>query len=182
MTSSFPQASRNRQLNYPMRIVHPERSEGSLCQRRSTTNCPAPHLLSLYFQSLPTIKFCNSFVLITIQIAPGWGVVPIFQFRSSNFQSARECANSYPRLGSLCYNRAAVNFTANPKFAADSQAAKACDSVPSQAGQVPELLDKQWGNEDPSRYCPVCSQRLESRRCKLICSVCGYYMSCTDYY
>jgi hypothetical protein len=31
-------------------------------------------------------------------------------------------------------------------------------------------------------YCPVCSQRLESRRCKLICLVCGYYMSCADYY
>ena len=37
-------------------------------------------------------------------------------------------------------------------------------------------------SEDPSRYCPVCSQRLESRRCKLICLVCGYYMSCADYY
>ena len=36
--------------------------------------------------------------------------------------------------------------------------------------------------DDVSRYCPVCSQRLESRRCKLICSVCGYYMSCADYY
>jgi len=36
--------------------------------------------------------------------------------------------------------------------------------------------------EDASRYCPVCSQRLESRRCKLVCSVCGYYMSCSDYY
>jgi len=36
--------------------------------------------------------------------------------------------------------------------------------------------------EEPSRYCPVCSQRLESRRCKLICPVCGYYMSCADYY
>jgi hypothetical protein len=35
---------------------------------------------------------------------------------------------------------------------------------------------------DVSRYCPVCSQRLESRRCKLICPVCGYYMSCADYY
>jgi NADH pyrophosphatase NudC (nudix superfamily) len=31
------------------------------------------------------------------------------------------------------------------------------------------------------RYCPVCSQRLESRRCKLICNQCGYYMSCADY-
>jgi len=36
--------------------------------------------------------------------------------------------------------------------------------------------------EDPSRFCPVCSQRLESRRCKLVCNVCGYYMSCADYY
>jgi hypothetical protein len=36
--------------------------------------------------------------------------------------------------------------------------------------------------EDASRFCPVCSQRLESRRCKLICPVCGYYMSCADYY
>lgn len=38
------------------------------------------------------------------------------------------------------------------------------------------------GGEDASRFCPVCSQRLESRRCKLICQVCGYYMSCADYY
>jgi hypothetical protein len=38
------------------------------------------------------------------------------------------------------------------------------------------------GVEDASQYCPVCSQQLESRRCKLICSVCGYYMSCSDYY
>jgi hypothetical protein len=37
-------------------------------------------------------------------------------------------------------------------------------------------------SEDPSRYCPVCSRRLESKRCKLICPECGYYMSCADYY
>jgi hypothetical protein len=37
-------------------------------------------------------------------------------------------------------------------------------------------------HEDASRYCPVCSQRLESHRCKLVCGVCGYYMSCADYY
>jgi len=37
-------------------------------------------------------------------------------------------------------------------------------------------------HDDVSQYCPVCSQRLESRRCKLICPVCGYYMSCADYY
>jgi len=31
-------------------------------------------------------------------------------------------------------------------------------------------------------YCPTCSARLTSRRCKLICDQCGYYMSCADYY
>ena len=31
-------------------------------------------------------------------------------------------------------------------------------------------------------YCPVCSMKLESRKCKLFCSQCGYYMSCADYY
>jgi hypothetical protein len=36
--------------------------------------------------------------------------------------------------------------------------------------------------ESPSSYCPVCSARLEPHRCKLCCRVCGYYMSCSDYY
>jgi hypothetical protein len=31
-------------------------------------------------------------------------------------------------------------------------------------------------------YCPVCSMKLESRKCKLFCAQCGYYMSCADYY
>ncbi len=36
--------------------------------------------------------------------------------------------------------------------------------------------------EEPMLYCPVCSTRLASRKCKLICEKCGYYMSCADYY
>jgi hypothetical protein len=36
--------------------------------------------------------------------------------------------------------------------------------------------------EEPMLYCPVCSTRLTSRKCKLICETCGYYMSCADYY
>jgi Zn finger protein HypA/HybF involved in hydrogenase expression len=36
--------------------------------------------------------------------------------------------------------------------------------------------------EEASRYCPVCSQPLASRSCKLICPGCGYYMSCSDFY
>lgn len=100
-----------------------------------------------------------------------WSIIPV---------RSRSSLNPYPLIPALCYNRAAVNFTANPESAGDSsRPAKAFDSseASSQAGELPALR-----NEDPSRYCPVCSQRLESRRCKLICSVCGYYMSCADYY
>jgi len=35
---------------------------------------------------------------------------------------------------------------------------------------------------EPMLWCPVCSERLEQRKCKLFCSRCGYYMSCADYY
>jgi hypothetical protein len=37
-------------------------------------------------------------------------------------------------------------------------------------------------NAEPMLYCPVCSMRLEQHKCKLICTRCGYYMSCADYY
>jgi hypothetical protein len=74
-------------LNYPMRIVHPERSEGSLGRPsnfQQLTNCLKFDTLSLpfYFQLLPTVKFCNSFVLITIQIARGVGSPPLAKSES----------------------------------------------------------------------------------------------------
>jgi hypothetical protein len=36
--------------------------------------------------------------------------------------------------------------------------------------------------DEPMLYCPVCSTRLNQRKCKLFCEQCGYYMSCADYY
>jgi hypothetical protein len=47
---------------------------------------------------------------------------------------------------------------------------------PSKAPEPPQSKD------EPMLYCPVCSLRLESRKCKLFCTQCGYYMSCADYY
>ena len=55
------------------------------------------------------------------------------------------------------------------------------DAIAATAGTAARVLAT-VPQEDASRFCPVCSQRLESRRCKLICNVCGYYMSCADYY
>jgi hypothetical protein len=32
------------------------------------------------------------------------------------------------------------------------------------------------------QICPTCSHRLTGHHCKLICTNCGYYLSCADYY
>ena len=78
----------------------------------------------------------------------------------------------------LCYNRRAVERTTKRELTqvqaepAQASSAAPLPGSPSLAARI----------EDPSWYCPVCSQRLESRHCRLICSACGYYMSCADYY
>jgi hypothetical protein len=88
----------------------------------------------------------------------------------------------------MCYNRRALERVAKepgvpvspePSGVFRAQTVPVLDSPNSVAAKPSEFPA---ADEDASRYCPVCSQRLESRRCKLICPVCGYYMSCADYY
>lgn len=42
------------------------------------------------------------------------------------------------------------------------------------------------GTEAPVEHhcqiCPTCSHRLTGHKCKLVCTHCGYYLSCADYY
>jgi len=90
----------------------------------------------------------------------------------------------------MCYKQRAVESTAKLHIAKLRLAAEAssllsahppvAEAAPVAAAQ--DTVHSLEAGDDISRYCPVCSQRLTSRRCKLICTVCGYYMSCADYY
>src|SRR5262249_52768163 len=105
----------------------------------------------------------------------------------------------YPHLARLCYKRCAVEPGVQRAGASDlrSESRKglrgetcgnATESAGERGGTVPaegstaSHLPVTVVREDASQFCPDWSQRLESRRCKLICNVCGYYMSCADYY
>jgi hypothetical protein len=81
--------------------------------------------------------------------------------------------------GLMCYNREAVKQDGMQEIAPEEVRGAVAAGLPNQRVAENAAAGVQ---EDPSRYCPVCSQRLESRRCKLVCGVCGYYMSCADYY
>ena len=36
--------------------------------------------------------------------------------------------------------------------------------------------------EHHCQVCPTCSHRLTGHHCKLVCTQCGYYLSCADYF
>ena len=81
--------------------------------------------------------------------------------------------------GGMCYNLRAVKDTGKQETAPDELRGAA---VAESRGNTAAKEMAAPGQEDASRYCPICSERLESRRCKLVCNGCGYYMSCADYY
>jgi hypothetical protein len=60
--------------------------------------------------------------------------------------------------------------------AENSSAAAACTFGDSQLAGDTKTLDHHC------QLCPTCSHRLTGHRCKLVCTNCGYYLSCADYY
>jgi hypothetical protein len=46
----------------------------------------------------------------------------------------------------------------------------------------PQAVAETAAVEHLCQICPACGSRLSGHRCKLVCRMCGYYMSCADYY
>jgi hypothetical protein len=77
----------------------------------------------------------------------------------------------------------------NSDFPADSPAEISQSGVSGEAPPGPVLpgFDKNAPPADAPldhhcQICPTCGHRLTGHHCKLVCTYCGYYLSCADYY
>ena len=61
----------------------------------------------------------------------------------------------------------------------------ACRDPGSKVGEMEKESNRDQQKREPAdlplNFCPVCSARLESRHCKMVCARCGYFMSCSEF-
>jgi hypothetical protein len=72
----------------------------------------------------------------------------------------------------------------NSDFPAHSAAEISQSGVPgaSPSGSDQDALPADTQIDHHCQICPNCGHRLTGHHCKLICTCCGYYLSCADYY
>jgi hypothetical protein len=67
-------------------------------------------------------------------------------------------------------------------FAAGASQSGVPGTAPSDAAEETRSREESPPVDHHCQVCPTCGHRLTDHRCKLICTHCGYYLSCADYY
>lgn len=70
-----------------------------------------------------------------------------------------------------------------PLFGPPTYLLNVTDDIPGFTN-VPEKAPSAGARERVTaiQVCPNCSQKLQENHCKLVCTFCGYFLSCADFY